>query len=563
MTIKSKYLKVLSFVCAAVFMIAALSVCASAAPALSIQEIQAQMAANSAAWWVAHNAGDAETCAALEEANQDLAVLLAYGGGSAVFDTATGTWKIETASGTTVSSSSGGSNGKTNSVDYTSVTSDGSISMNTGTSYTDSSINTYYQYGGTDQGLQTSYNNAADRVSTSGDYGDQVAVTSAEAEVAVAKKLLGLTDAQARKLQADLELSKQAYEAAQTQYDAAVASGDTATAEEAMEKMIAAHDAAQDSRARYNYTGDSAEVNDGGYYYGDSGHAGGWFIINLTHTYDITAKVNEGGSITPSGTVSVKEGSDQTFTITPDKGYKTAKILVDDKEVEVAESYTFENVKETHTIDVTFEKTELAITASAGSGGSITPTGIVKVEYGESKAFTIHPDEGYEIDKVLIDGVDMGPITSYTFPEVKEEHTISASFIANGFVKLGSTAVTDSMGASLSGGSIKSGYGIMVNVPLTAEGVDDVKVTVTYNFGSGKKTVTLAHSGDYYVFPRNIDSPTGARCVYIPVEAKDATYTLTIAVTATDYAGNAVSDTGTARVTVKGSMYEDDFTGDS
>lgn len=563
MTVKSKYLKVLSFVCAAVLMIAALSVCAFAAGS-----IQDEMAANSAAWWVAHDAGDTATCAALEAANQALAAQLANGGGNAEFDTETGTWNITTASGDTIASSGGGSNGKTTDVNYTTITNAGNISMTTGTSYTDSSINAYYQYGGNDQGLQDAYNNAAYNVSTSGNYGDQVAVTSAAAEIAVAKKLLGLTDAEAASLQAELELSKQAYEAAQTQYDAAIASGDTAAAEAAQAKMVAAHDAAQESRAKYNYTGDSTEVNDGGYYYGGdtaapSGSGGGWYFLDIAQTYNITTKTNEGGKIDPNGTVAVKKGTDKTFEITPNEGYKIAKILVDDVEVEVTETYTFENVQKAHTIDVTFEKAKLEISASAGNGGTISPSGSVKVNYGESKTFTIQPNDGYEIEKVFVDGVNKGAISSYTFSDVKEAHTISAVFDADGTVKLGAATVTDSLGKSLAGGSIKSGYGFMVKVPVTADGVTDVKVTVSYNFGYGKKTVTLVKVGSDYVFPKNSSSPTDARCVYIPVATKDATYTLTVSVTAKNYDGETVSDSSTATVTVKGNMHEDDFTGDS
>ena len=53
------------------------------------------------------------------------------------------------------------------------------------------------------------------------------------------------------------------------------------------------------------------------------------------------------------------------------------------------------------------------------------------------------------------------------------------------------------------------------------------------------------------------------RCIYIPVETADGTYTLTFTVTAKNAAGEALSDTQTATVVVKGNMYEDDFTGDS
>ena len=142
-------------------------------------------------------------------------------------------------------------------------------------------------------------------------------------------------------------------------------------------------------------------------------------------------------------------------------------------------------------------------------------------------------------------------------------HTISASFRPDPVVDMGSLTVTDTLGASLSGKSIKSGYGICVSVPVTLENVTDVSVTLSYNFGSGRKTVTMKESGSRFVLPVNADSPTGTRCVYIPVEAKDGSYTLTASVSALDADGNAVTDSASGTVTVLGSMYEDDFTGDS
>ena len=63
-----------------------------------------------------------------------------------------------------------------------------------------------------------------------------------------------------------------------------------------------------------------------------------------------------GGSISPSGNVSVREGRDQTFTITPDKGYAVANVKIDGKSIGAAKSYTFENVSRTHTIEVIFMK---------------------------------------------------------------------------------------------------------------------------------------------------------------------------------------------------------------
>ena len=82
--------------------------------------------------------------------------------------------------------------------------------------------------------------------------------------------------------------------------------------------------------------------------------------------YTIKATAGAGGSISPSGNVSVREGSDQTFTITPDKGYAVSTVKIDGKSIGAVKSYTFENVSRTHTIEVIFVKG----TASANTGDS-------------------------------------------------------------------------------------------------------------------------------------------------------------------------------------------------
>lgn len=638
---KKRTSKYLSALMAAIMLIAAMVVPASAA-----SSIEEQMAANSAAWWVAHNAGDTATCEALHQANVALANQAAGSSGSASYNSSAGTWDITTDSGSKISSSGSYSGGKSNTITYTTTTSSGGVSSTSNSTYTSSSINAYKNYGGTNEGLETSYNNAAAKVTSSGNYGSNVAQTTADEEVAVVQELLGLTNAQAKQLQADLETHKQEYESAQAAYQAAVAAGDEEAAAAAKEQMNAAHEAAEEVRAEYNYTGDTADVEDGGYY-DDWGNptspvvtgGGGFYIIS---SCKITASCNEGGTITPNGVANVKKYSDQKYTIKANEGYFIQSVKIDNVDKGKLESYTFERVTTNHTIAVTFAPKELAISASAGAGGSISPNGTVKVKYGEDKTFTITPNEGYDIQSVTVDGQNKGKITSYTFEDVKEAHSISASFVKKQFnitasagaggsispngtstvsygdsktftitptqgykvksvvvdgtnkgelttytfnnvkgahtisvtfepsgkVDIGRPDVTDGDGGKVNGGSdgdgIKSGYGIFAEVPVSYNDVTELKVVVTYNFGDGAKTIVMEEtSKGTFEYPVNAQSPLGKRCVYIPVETADGTYTLTFTVTAKNAAGEALSDTQTATVVVKGNMYEDDFTGDS
>jgi len=71
------------------------------------------------------------------------------------------------------------------------------------------------------------------------------------------------------------------------------------------------------------------------------------------------------------------------------------------------------------------------ITASAGTGGSISPSGTIMVNQGESKTFTITPQEGYRIKDVKVDGVSVGAVSTYTFLNVNSNHNIESFFEKN------------------------------------------------------------------------------------------------------------------------------------
>lgn len=150
--------------------------------------------------------------------------------------------------------------------------------------------------------------------------------------------------------------------------------------------------------------------------------------------YTINATAGSGGSISPQGSVSVSSGSSKTFKFTPNNGYEIDTLLVDGKTVQIiGDSFTFSNVTSNHTISVTFKKTgestNYTISASAGSGGKITPSGKVSVVAGGSQTFTINADKGYEIDRVIVNGKEATVSeSSYTFSNVNADQSISVTF---------------------------------------------------------------------------------------------------------------------------------------
>ncbi|MBI2037318.1 MAG: PQQ-dependent sugar dehydrogenase [Candidatus Magasanikbacteria bacterium] len=165
-------------------------------------------------------------------------------------------------------------------------------------------------------------------------------------------------------------------------------------------------------------------------------------------TYTITSAADSNGSISPSGSVVVNSGSNQTFNITPNSGYQISSVLVDGVSQGAVSSYTFTNVTANHTISASFSAippTSHAITATAGANGSISPSGSVVVNDGANQVFTITPNSGYQIADVLVDGTSVGAVSTYTFSNVTTNHTIAASFSA---IPPTSSVITASAGAN-------------------------------------------------------------------------------------------------------------------
>jgi hypothetical protein len=151
-------------------------------------------------------------------------------------------------------------------------------------------------------------------------------------------------------------------------------------------------------------------------------------MSNISY-YTINAGAGSGGTISPSGNRTVSAGANLTFTIRPSTGYRIAAVRVDDVSAGAISSYTFSNVSRNHTIYATFSAIPVyTIAASAGAGGSISPSGNQDVSEGSDRTFTITPATGYRISDVLVDGASAGPVSAYTFNDVDDDHSISARF---------------------------------------------------------------------------------------------------------------------------------------
>jgi outer membrane protein assembly factor BamB len=211
-------------------------------------------------------------------------------------------------------------------------------------------------------------------------------------------------------------------------------------------------------------------------------------------SFGILASAGSGGSIFPSGVVTVNQGDNPSFTITSDVGYHIADVKIDGVSVGAVSTYTFTNVISNHTIESIFEAnlpTTYTIVASAGSGGAIYPYGTITVNPGDSKTFTILPNVGYHIKEVKIDGNSVGVVTSFTFQSVNSSHTIEALFESN------ATATTYTIQASMTTGGYISPSG-----------------TITVNYGESKTFSIHVYQG-YHLKDVKVDGASvGAVLTY-------------------------------------------------
>ncbi len=180
------------------------------------------------------------------------------------------------------------------------------------------------------------------------------------------------------------------------------------------------------------------------------------FAIGEQLEHIITATAGPNGNITPSGSVSVLNGNDQSFNITPNTGYHVDSLFVDGVHVDSTTSYTFYNVTDNHTIHATFAIDQFTIMASSSAGGTISPSGAVSVSYGGSQQFLIAPSTGYHFVDLFVDGVHVDSTTSYTFYNVTANHTIHADFAADQFTITASASAGGTISPS---GAVSVSYG--------------------------------------------------------------------------------------------------------
>ena len=243
----------------------------------------------------------------------------------------------------------------------------------------------------------------------------------------------------------------------------------------------------------------------------------------VTQYYKVTASINGPGKIEPSGTVQVADGKDKTFTLTPAIGCEISNVLVNGVSIDAASlaqtkkdgSYTLSSIHSDMKIEAVFAKKHYTVTATAGSGGAISPAGESSVSFAADQKYTITPEAGYEIDSVKIDGTDVDANTlstiiasgSYTFSQVQKNYTIDVSFHKSAFT-ITAASGGDGGGSISPMGDVSVGYGksqafaitpidgfALAKVEIDGVKVDDnVLATIAANKSYTFDNVTAPHS---------------------------------------------------------------------
>ncbi len=149
------------------------------------------------------------------------------------------------------------------------------------------------------------------------------------------------------------------------------------------------------------------------------------------HTLNVVASPWEGGTATGGGTFKLNEGT--TLQATAKPGYTFQGWLVNGQYVSRSATYMIDKIKHDYTITAIFLQTG-AITYEMSSGvattgGSISPNGKLVVARGQNLTYTITPKSGFAILAVAVDGVQVGPVSTYTFSNIQGNHMIAVAFV--------------------------------------------------------------------------------------------------------------------------------------
>ncbi len=120
--------------------------------------------------------------------------------------------------------------------------------------------------------------------------------------------------------------------------------------------------------------------------------------------YNLTTSVNGTGGTISESISNILPNTKKTITFTPNTGFMIDKVLVNNVETTITNNKLELTMNEDKNVVVTYKKIPFTITVKDNVNATITPNGVVNVNYGDNQDFVISASRGYKIVKVLVDG---------------------------------------------------------------------------------------------------------------------------------------------------------------
>lgn len=152
------------------------------------------------------------------------------------------------------------------------------------------------------------------------------------------------------------------------------------------------------------------------------------------NTYSVTTIAYDHGSVSPSWTnYQVAINTPINVIAIPDPGWEVDYVTINNNIVtSITNNICFDGpVLMDMVIKVYFKTDQVTYTinATAGPNGNIAPSGIKTYIEDDEPCFNFYPDNGYEIDQIIVDGNPISPIVNpYCFDPLNANHNIQVTF---------------------------------------------------------------------------------------------------------------------------------------
>lgn len=142
--------------------------------------------------------------------------------------------------------------------------------------------------------------------------------------------------------------------------------------------------------------------------------------------FTVTVTPAENGKIIGNDSGYISYTDSYTYVFIPDEGYCVKDVIVNGESVGAVSFYTFTETMCDQTLEVVFQQATFTVHTSASEHGTVTPT--FSSSRGKSYSVVFTPDSWYKVKEVIIDGVSVGVVDTYTFFDVDSDHSVQVYY---------------------------------------------------------------------------------------------------------------------------------------